>query len=46
MKVVTLDDDIIANYSNANYIIFEKTLDGLFVPIFSGSDLEINGNSL
>ena len=41
---ITLDDDIIANYSNANYIIFKKTLDGLFVPIFSGSDLEINGN--
>ena len=43
---ITLNDDIIKNYSKADYLIFEKTSDGLFIPIFSGSDVEINGNTM
>ena len=41
---ILLNDDVINNYSSADYIIFERTSDGLFVPIFNGSDLKINGN--
>lgn len=41
---ISLTDDVINNYSSADYIIFERTADGLFVPIFNGSDLKVNGN--
>ena len=41
---ITLTEDIIKNYSKADYIIFEKTSDGLFIPVFNGSDVSINGN--
>ena len=43
---ITLNADIIKNYSNANYVIFEKTKEGLFIPIFSGSDIEVKGNKM
>lgn len=43
---ITLNDDIIHNYSNADYIFFERTNDGFFIPIFNGSDIEINGNDM
>ena len=43
---ITLNEDIIKNYSNADYTIFERTSDGLFIPIFSGSDIEVNGNTM
>ena len=43
-SAISLTDDVINNYSSADYIIFERTADGLFVPIFNGSDLKVNGN--
>ena len=43
---LTLNEDIIKNYSKADYIIFEKTSNGLFIPIFSGSDIEIKDNKM
>ncbi len=43
---LALNEEIVKNYSKADYIIFEKTNDGLFVPIFNGSDVEVNSNSM
>lgn len=43
---INLTDEIINNYSKADYIIFEKTIDGLFIPIFNGTDVSISGNKL
>ncbi len=43
---ISLPIDVIENFSSANYIIFEKTADELFIPIFTGSDIKIEGNKL
>ncbi len=43
---ITLNEEIINNYSKADYIIFEKTTDGLFIPIFNGTDISIHENKL
>jgi hypothetical protein len=43
---ITLDEDIIKNYSKADYIIFEKTKNNSFIPIFNGSDIEIKDKSM
>ena len=41
---IILDEDIIKNYSNASYILFEKKDNNLFTPIISGSDTIVNKN--
>lgn len=38
--------EVAENYSKANYIIFEKTDDGYFIPRFKGTDVVLNGNVL
>ena len=43
---ITLSDDILKNYSSADYIIFEKTNDNYYIPIFNGNDVVLNGNKL
>lgn len=42
---ITLNDDVINNYSKVDYIMFEKTNDNFFVPIINGSDIEEKGNT-
>lgn len=44
--LIELTDDQVNNYGSASYILFEKTSDNLFIPIFNGSDTSINGNVL
>ncbi len=41
---IVLPNEIINNYSNADYIIFEGNGNGYFTPIFKGSDVSLNGN--
>lgn len=41
---ITLNDEIINNYSNISYIVFERFEDNNFMPIFTGKDVKINGN--
>ena len=43
---ITLPKDVADNYSSADYIIFEKTSDNYFIPIFNGEDVTLNGNVL
>ena len=43
---ITLPDDVANNYSSADYIIFEKTSDNYFVPIFNGADVTLKENIL
>ena len=43
---ISLPIEVIENFSTASYIIFEKTTDGLFIPIFTGTDIKIEGNKL
>jgi len=42
---IELSNDVINNYSSAEYIIFEKK-DEYFIPIFTGSDFVVNDNKL
>lgn len=41
---IELDENVIKNYSSASYVIFEKKDNNMYTPIFSGSDININGN--
>lgn len=43
---ISLDKEIINNYSSASYVLFEKKGNNLFVPVFSGSDITVNDNVL
>ena len=43
---ITFEDDVLNNYSYADYIIFKKDDNGYFTPIYNGSDLNVNGNVL
>lgn len=43
---IELSKDIINNYSSADYIIFEKDSEGYFTPIFKGSDVVLNNNTI
>lgn len=44
--VLNINDEIINGYSNADYILFEKTKDGLFIPVYNGSDIVVEGNKM
>ncbi len=41
---VTFPNEIINNYSNISYILFEKNSDNLFIPIYNGNDVIVDGN--
>ena len=41
---VVLPTEVALNLSSADYIIFEKDSDGWFIPIFNGTDVNIDGN--
>jgi hypothetical protein len=43
---IVLPKTIIDNYSSADYIIFERSSDGYFTPIFKGSDVTLDGNTI
>lgn len=43
---VELPQEVVDNYSKAGYIIFEKMQDDYYTPVFTGSDIELNGNIL
>lgn len=43
---LTLPNDVVNNYSSADYIIFEKNNDGYFTPLFKGTDVTLDGNVL
>ena len=43
---ISLDDNIINNYSSASYVMFLKNENNLFTPVFSGSDVVNDGNNL
>lgn len=42
---VSVSEDIVKNYSTASYIIFEK-VDEYYMPRFTGTDVELSGNTL
>lgn len=43
---VTVPDDVIENYSNISYIIFEKMDEDYYMPIYKGTDVSISGNTI
>ena len=43
---INLTDEQVNNYGSASYVLFEKTSDNLFIPIFNGSDTSLNDNVL
>ena len=43
---VTIPNDVKDNYSSASYIIFEKTEDDYYMPVYKGTDVVLDGNKL
>lgn len=43
---VEVPKEVIQNYSSANYIIFEKMDDDYYMPIYKGTDIVVNGNTI
>jgi len=43
---VTVPKEVIENYSKINYVIFEKMDNNYYMPIYKGTDVEINGNTI
>ncbi len=43
---IDVSDKLIKSYSVIKYLIFEKTTDKYYTPIYVGSDIEVNGNTI
>lgn len=44
--VLELTDDEANNYVEASYIVFRKTEDGFYESLYSGTDVDLDGNAL
>lgn len=43
---IDVESEVIENYSNLGYLIFEKTDEKYYTPIYKGSDVRVDGNTI
>ena len=43
---IDVSEDVINNYSSAEYVLFIKGEDNYYTPIYNGSDVKVEGNTL
>ena len=43
---ISLSDEVINNYSSAEYVLFIKNADNTYTPIYRGYDIEVDGKTM
>ena len=43
---IDVSNEVVENYSSAEYVLFIKGEDNYYTPIYKGSDVKVNGNTL